>query len=126
MNEIKAICFEDEVELKKYLAKDKYFYGVLGCTDMYIITFRDNKAGTSLATCVVESPIVGIRRIGSIIQEVKLPIEDIDIQLVLCYNATDNTKKPVVFPDYVTLSPYLYYKKKEINGSNVIQSKEQN
>ena len=125
MNEINHVNYEEEVELKKFLAGKKFFYGELGCTDMFVVTYRDNKGGTPLATSVVESPIVAIRRIGAIIEQVKLPIEDIDIQLVLAYNATDTNKVPVLFKDYITLSPYMYYKKKTVNGSDVIQSKEQ-
>lgn len=114
--------FDDEVELKKVLAGFGFRFGELGCNSEYVIIFRDNKSFAPICRIVSDSPIDAIRQLGGIIQKVKLPIEDIDIQLALAFDLT--SKKVKMFDDYTILSPYLYYKEKEVEGQKVIQAKE--
>lgn len=115
--------YEDEVELKKDLFKMGYIYGELGSNSEYVIIIRDNKSFAPIVRYVVTSPIEGVRKLGDLMPQIKLPIEDVDIQIAIVYDLTKN--KVTIFDNYTVLSPYLYYKKKEINGSEVIQSKEQ-
>lgn len=115
--------YEDEVELKKDLAKLGFYYGELGTNSEFVIIIRDNKSFAPIVRFVVSSPIEGVRKIGELMPQIKLPIEDIDVQVAIVYDLTKGNIK--LFNDYTILSPYLYYKKKEINGSDVIQSKEQ-
>lgn len=115
--------YVDEVELKKDLFKMGYVYGELGTNSEYVIIIRDNKSFAPIVRYVVTSPIEGVRKIGDLIPQIKLPIEDVDIQLAIVYDLTKN--KVTIFDNYTILSPYLYYKKKEVNGSEALQSKEQ-
>lgn len=117
MSEIKSIKFDNEVELKKFLAAKQFVYGVPGCQSQFIICYRDNRAGTVLARGVFASPIQALRNLNNIIPEVKLPIEEIDVHLELCYDPTQNSKV-CKFDDYITISPYLYFKKKEEQKEN--------
>lgn len=121
---MKKKIFDDEVELKKFLSKDGFIYGELGCNTEFVIIYRDNKSFAPIIRAVVTSPIEAIRKIGDFLPQIKLPIEDIDIQLVIAYDLT--AVKSKLYSEYICLSPYLYYTKKEINGDTVIQSKEQN
>lgn len=120
---MQKIIYEDEVELKKDLAKLGFYYGELGTNSEFIIIIRDNKSFAPIVRFVVSSPIEGVRKIGELMPQIKLPIEDVDIQVAIVYDLTKGNIH--LFKDYTVLSPYLYYKKKEINGSEVIQSKEQ-
>lgn len=112
MSEIKSIKFDNEVELKKFLAEKQFVYGVPGCQSQFIICYRDNRAGTVLARGVFASPIQALRNLNNIVPEVKLPIDEIDVHLELCYDPTQ-PNKVCKFNDYITISPYLYFKKKE-------------
>lgn len=114
---------DDEIELKKVLNGYGFRFGEIGCNSEYVIIIRDNKSFAPICRIVSDSPIDAIRQLGGIIQKVKLPIEDIDIQLALAFDLT--SKKVKMFDNYTCLSPYLYYKEKEVDGQKIIQSKEQ-
>jgi len=122
MSEIKSIKFEDEVELKKFLANKQFVYGVPGIQSQFIICYRDNRAGTVLARGVFASPIQALRNLNNIVPEVKLPIDEIDVHLELCYDPTQNAKV-CKFDDYITLSPYMYFKKKEEKLEEKVEEK---
>lgn len=115
--------YEDEVELKKDLSKLGFYYGELGTNSEFVIIIRDNKSFAPIVRFVVTSPIEGVRKLGELMQQIRLPIEDVDIQISIVYDLTKGNIH--LFKNYTCLSPYLYYKKKEINGTEVIQSKEQ-
>lgn len=115
--------YEDEVELKKDLAKLGFYYGELGTNSEFVIIIRDNKSFAPIVRFVVTSPIEGVRKLGELMNQIRLPIEDVDIQLAIVYDLTKGNIH--LLKNYTSLSPYLYYKKKEINGTEVIQSKEQ-
>lgn len=111
MNDFKTVEFTDEVELKKFLLKAGFTYDLLGSNDKYVIVYRDGKSGALIYQGIYDSPIVAIRDLNTIVPQVKIPVSDIVIQLVLAYNPSDFKKKPVQFSDIVVLSPYLYFKK---------------
>lgn len=117
-----VITFENEVELKKFLDSVKYRFGEIGCNDKYVIYFRDVKSGAPISQGIYDSPLVALRDLSVIIPQIKIPIEDVMCQLLLCFNPSDNKKKPIQFDDVVCLSPYMYFKKKEIQNGEVKDS----
>ena len=114
-----VITFEDEVELKKFLDSVKYRFGEIACNDKYVIYFRDVKSGAPISQGIYDSPIVALRDLSVIIPQIKIPIEDVMCQLLLCFNPSDGKKKPIQFDDVIVLSPYMYFKKKEIQNGEV-------
>ena len=111
--EIKTVVYDDEVELKKMLAKEGFVYGIVGSNDKFVIVYRDNKSGALIYQGIYDSPIVALRDLNTIVPQIKIPLQDIAIQLVLCFNPSDLKKKPMQFTDIVLLSPYMYFKKKD-------------
>lgn len=109
--DIKTVVYEDEVELKKMLDKNGFRYGDLGYNDKFVIVYRDTTCGSLIYQGIYDSPIVALRDLNTIVPQVKIPLKDIAIQLVLCYNPSDLKKKPMQFSDIVLISPYMYYKK---------------
>lgn len=116
---MKKTVINDEIELKKMLDSKGYRYGELGCNDKYIICFRDNKSTAPISQGIYDSPIAALRDLNVIVPQTKLPIDEIDIQLVLAFNYEDFEKKPAQLADYTVLDPYLYFKKKEIKNNEV-------
>lgn len=123
MKENKIVNFEDEIELKKMLDANGFRYGEIGCNDKYIIYFRDVKSGAPISQGIYDSPIIALRDLNVIVPQVKIPINEIMVQLFMCFNPSDG-KKPMQFTDIVTLSPYLYFKKKEIVNNEVKENEE--
>lgn len=113
--------FEDEIALKHFLNDYGFRYGEIGCNDKYVIYFRDNKSGAPIFQGIFDSPITALRDLNTVVPQVKIPLDDIMVQLVLVFNPSDNNKRPVQFKELVCLSPYLYFKKKEITNNEVKQ-----
>lgn len=111
----------DEIELKKMLDSKGYRYGEIGCTDKFIICFRDNKSTAVISQGIYDSPIAALRDLNVIVPQTKLPIDEIDVQIVLAFNYEDTNKKPAQLVDYTVLDPYLYFKKKEIKNNEVTE-----
>lgn len=113
--DIKEVVFSDEVELKKFLLKHGFIYGTVGSNDKYVIVYRDNKSGALIYQGIYDSPIVSLRDLNTIIPQIKLPLKDIMVQLVLAFNPSDPKKKPVQFTDLVILDPFMYFDKPKDN-----------
>lgn len=116
------ITYDDEVELKRMLNDCGFRYGEIGCNDKYVIYFRDVKSGAPISQGIYDSPIVALRDLSVIVPQVKINIDEIMCQLLLCFNPSDSKKKPMQFNDIVCLSPYLYFKKKEIKNDEVVET----
>lgn len=116
--DIKSIVYEDEIELKKMLDKNGFRYGELSVNDKYVIVYRDNKSGALIYQGIYDSPIVALRDLNTIIPQIKIPLQDIAVQLVLCFNPSDMKKKPLQFTDLVLLSPYMYFKKPDLKNDD--------
>lgn len=116
--DIKTIVYEDEVELKKMLDGNGFRYGGVGYNDKFVIVYRDNKSGSLIYQGIYDSPIVALRDLNTIVPQIKLPLKDIAIQLVLCFNPSDMTKMPIQFNDIVLLSPYMYFKKDDVEKTD--------
>lgn len=114
MDKIKSVVYENEVELKKLLDSKGFRYGVVGNNDKFVIVYRDNKSGSLIYQGIYDSPIVSLRDLNTIVPQIKIPLQDIAIQLVLCFNPSDFNKKPYQFNDLILLSPYMYFKKNEV------------
>lgn len=117
------MLFEDEVSLKDYLY-DEYCikFGDTVSNNNFIVGFYDNKGCTYISKGIYSTPIVAIRDLATIIKSTKLPVEDIDIRLLACFEDDDNFICNTIRYDnedgsaeYVVLSPYLYYQKKEVS-----------
>lgn len=121
--DIKTIVYDDEVELKKMLDKNGFRYGGVGYNDKFVIVYRDNKSGALIYQGIYDSPIVALRDLNTIVPQIKIPLQDIAIQLVLCFNPSDIKKKPMQFTDVVLLSPYMYFKKKDDSDNKTDDSK---
>lgn len=116
--DIKTVVYEDEVELKKMLDKNGFRYGGIGYNDKFVIVYRDNKSGALIYQGIYDSPIVALRDLNTIVPQIKIPLTDIAIQLVLCFNPSDLKKKPMQFNDIVLLSPYMYFKKEDVEKTD--------
>ena len=107
------MLFENEVDLKKKLDSVGIRYDDSICGNKFVVSFVDNKNNNAiLAIRVYNSPIAAIRDLGEVIKASQYPAEDIDICLEVAFDS-DNSYR---FTDIV-LSPYLYYKKKEVASS---------
>lgn len=116
--------FEDEIALKHFLNDYGFRYGEIGCNDKYIIYFRDNKSGAPIFQGIFDSPISALRDLNTVVPQVKIPLDEIMIQLVLVFNPSDNNKRPIQFKELVCLSPYLYFKKKDLGPHGMQENTE--
>ena len=111
--DVKEILFSDEVELKKFLLDHGFIYGTVGSSDKYVIVYRDNKSGALIYQGIYDSPIVALRDLNTILPQIKLPLKDVMVQLVLAFNPSDMKKKPIQFGDLIILDPFMYFDKPE-------------
>ena len=118
--------FSDEVELKKLLLSAGFVYGIVGSSDKYVIVYRDNKSGALIYQGIYDSPIVALRDLNTILPQIKLPLKDIMVQLVLAFNPSDMKKKPVQFTDLVILDPFMYFEKPKEENKDVILNSSDN
>lgn len=124
--DIKEKIFSDEVELKKFLLSTGFIYGTVGSSDKYVIVYRDNKSGALIYQGIYDSPIVALRDLNTILPQIKLPLKDVMVQLVLAFNPSDMNKKPVQFTDLVILDPFMYFEKPKEENKEVISDSSDN
>lgn len=118
--------FSDEVELKKFLLDYGFIYGTVGSSDKYVIVYRDNKSGALIYQGIYDSPIVALRDLNTILPQIKLPLKDVMVQLVLAFNPSDMKKKPVQFTDLVILDPFMYFDKPKKEDVEVVPNSSDN
>lgn len=121
--DIKTIVFDDEFELKKMLDSHGFRYGEVGSNDKFVIVYRDNKSGALIYQGIYDSPIVALRDLNTIVPQIKIPLQDIAIQLVLAFNPSDMNKKPYQWNDLILLSPYMYFKKQDLKNDTPVEDK---
>lgn len=124
--DIKEKIFSDEVELKKFLLSVGFIYGTVGSSDKYVIVYRDNKSGALIYQGIYDSPIVALRDLNTILPQIKLPLKDVMVQLVLAFNPSDMKKKPVQFTDLVILDPFMYFEKPKEENTEVTSDSSDN
>lgn len=124
--DIKEVVFSDEVELKKFLLKDGFIYGTVGSNDKFVIVYRDNKSGALIYQGIYDSPIVALRDLNTILPQIKLPLKDVMVQLVLAFNPSDMKKKPIQFTDLVILDPFMYFEKPKEEDKEVTSDSSNN
>lgn len=99
--------FNDEIELKTYLDTFQIRYGdKMAPERVFIVYFLDNKGDTIISRGLYTSPIVAIRQLPEILKAVKLPVEDVAINLIGVLDEVRNSYHPID----VILSEKIYFK----------------
>lgn len=107
-----AITIQTENELKEFLLKYGIKFGKTFKDFQFCISFYDNQTDSLLYREVFEHPVHAIKTLNELCPKFKVSIEHVTIYL-------ENAYKPFSdefhnFKDNVILSPWIFYKKEDI------------
>lgn len=107
-----AIEIKTENELKEFLLKYGVKFGKTFNDFRFCISFYDNQTDSELYREVFEHPVHAIKMLNELCPKFKVSIEHVTIYLENCYKPFSDEFHN--FKDNVILSPWIYYKKEDI------------